>query len=235
VRSIAVIASIVLAACGASGTARSTSPSPPPGSGSARGRPASAGYSPEAICRRLFEVTAQCGLKSMDQAEMSRCVQEFKQAASEAGDPGSLDIPFTRCLVEHTECGAIADCMTTIDGESKLRACHDVDQRGQRVAIPRPAWEQRRGAAVTTFRNARSTQERPNEMCGIPEATLWLTTLRCEDGSQPLKNSAEAEDARPGNVGPGGRCGSYIDRYVVPCPEASYEIFIDAYICPAPE
>ena len=59
-----------------------------------------------------------------------------------------------------------------------------------------------------------------------------LAKLRCEDGSTPIRDHDTAEAARVGNVGKGGRCGSIIDLYQVKCPEATYELFVDGYVCP---
>jgi hypothetical protein len=75
-----------------------------------------------------------------------------------------------------------------------------------------------------------SSKDKPAEMCGVPEASAWLESLACNDGSRPVSN---AEEVRLGNVGPGGRCKSIVDEYNVKCPEKTYDIFIDAYICPA--
>jgi len=54
-------------------------------------------------------------------------------------------------------------------------------------------------------------------------------------GSRSASGGGAIERARAGSVGQGGRCGSIIDHYVVACPEAKYDIFIDAYICPLPQ
>ncbi len=79
------------------------------------------------------------------------------------------------------------------------------------------------------FTEVTSTKQHPVEMCTVKEANDWLLALRCSDGSQPFDNP---EESRAGNVGQGGRCMSVVDRYIVPCPEKQYEIFIDAYVCP---
>jgi hypothetical protein len=84
-------------------------------------------------------------------------------------------------------------------GHASTRAAGD-------AGYPRAAWEHRNGAGVTMLRDAHSTADKPIEMCGVPAATEWLTTLRCNDGSQPLKDSRQAELARTGNLGEAGRC-----------------------------
>ena len=60
----------------------------------------------------------------------------------------------------------------------------------------------------------------------------YLTQVTCTDGSHPFADRGDAHAARAGNVGPGGRCDRIIDQYVVPCPEATYQVFVDAYRCP---
>mgnify|MGYP000184427269 CR=1 FL=1 len=46
-----------------------------------------------------------------------------------------------------------------------------------------------------------------------------------------LWNIAQAHASRAGNVGPGGRCDSIIDRYEVPCAEKTYAVYVDSYVC----
>ena len=141
-------------------------------------------------------------------------------------------------MIEHDDCDELFQCLagalpdTTDPGT--LRACDDHSQRmfEHAVGIPKAEWDHRNGAGVTKFHDARSTKDDPVETCGVPAATTWLTSLRCDDGSQPIKDVSDAENARTGNLGGGGRCRSFIDHYVVPCPERSYEIFVDAYVCP---
>jgi hypothetical protein len=59
----------------------------------------------------------------------------------------------------------------------------------------------------------------------------WMLSLTCDDGSRPFRGFDHAHAARVGNVGKGGSCGSIVDLYEVPCPEGTYKIFIDAYVC----
>lgn len=83
-----------------------------------------------------------------------------------------------------------------------------------------------------TFADSPSSRERPIEVCAMPAEAAYLARVTCADGSKPFPNRAEAADSRTGNVGVGGRCARMIDRYEVPCPEKTYEVFIDAYRCP---
>jgi len=100
------------------------------------------------------------------------------------------------------------------------------------VVIDRQRYEARTGADAKSLATLITTKERPLEDCGIPAVLEKLTWLRCNDGSNPFGGKSRAAHAsRRGNVGPGGRCGSIIDVYAVPCPEATYQVFADSYVC----
>jgi hypothetical protein len=79
----------------------------------------------------------------------------------------------------------------------------------------------------------------PPEECGLKTVLFRLVALRCDNGSNPFgKDLRVAHASRTGSFGPGGRCDSIIDRYDVPCPERTYQVFADGYVCPpgiAPE
>ncbi len=85
---------------------------------------------------------------------------------------------------------------------------------------------------ATSFADFSTSPAAPAEVCMVEGQLDFLTRVTCADGSSPFGSREEAHGARTGNVGPGGRCGSIIDLYVVPCPEASYEVHIDLYACP---
>lgn len=226
-----LFASILLAACGSSGSARgtTTTPASPPPS-----QPA-VEHTPESVCRRLAETASRCSEIGFGRVEMRRCIRSFEEAARTKFGQDLLKTG-GQCLTANTGCEQIYQCLQVVTGgDQPLRACDEDPGAGQRVGIPRAEWERRNGAGVAAFRDAKSTKTAPIEMCGVPAANEWLTTLSCNDGSQPLRDRAGAEDARKGNVGPGGRCGSFVDHYVVACPEAAYEIFIDAYVCALPD
>jgi hypothetical protein len=89
------------------------------------------------------------------------------------------------------------------------------------------------GRTAKKYSDAPSTKERPIEVCGIPAESVYLLRATCDDGSRPFPDYRTARVSRSGNVGSGGRCRRIIDRFVVPCPEQQYEVFIDAYRCPA--
>jgi hypothetical protein len=89
----------------------------------------------------------------------------------------------------------------------------------------------RHGAGATTFASAPSSKDQPIEVCGVGASQRWLMTTVCADGSHPFPTVSDAAQSRAGNIGPGGRCHSIIDQYVVPCPETTYDVYIDMYMC----
>jgi hypothetical protein len=80
-----------------------------------------------------------------------------------------------------------------------------------------------------------SSQARPVEVCGVGGELAWLVNLSCPDGSSPFVSTQVAHNARIGNTGAGGRCGTIIDLYSVPCPDQAYEVYMDMYHCPPEE
>jgi hypothetical protein len=90
----------------------------------------------------------------------------------------------------------------------------------------------RYGEHARTFADAPTSIDRPIEVCAPDGERAWLRRVTCEDGSNPFASPVAARDARIGNVGTGGRCGSIIDLYEVRCPEATYKVFMDMYMCP---
>jgi len=100
------------------------------------------------------------------------------------------------------------------------------------VVLDRQQYERRTGADAKSFATLITTKAKPLEDCGIPAVLEKLAWLRCNDGSNPFGgHSRTAHASRRGSIGPGGRCDSIIDVYVVPCPEATYEVFADSYVC----
>jgi hypothetical protein len=83
----------------------------------------------------------------------------------------------------------------------------------------------RRGATVAKYGDIATSKEEPIEVCSPSGQAKWLQTVSCNDGS-PGKGIN-----RKGNVGKGGLCGSIIDLYVTTCPEKTYEVYMDMYMC----
>lgn len=189
------------------------------------------------FCERLDRLTSRCEPFAKVRRNPATCVADVRDALAAPQAEKSIGV-LARCVVELDGCDEVIQCIANGQPDATapeaLRACNDASQNSAEhaVGISKAAWDRRNGAKVARFREARSTKATPIEMCGVAAANHWLTTLQCDDGSRPIRDINDAEEARPGNVGIGGRCRSIIDRYVVLCPEASYEIFIDPYICP---
>ena len=90
---------------------------------------------------------------------------------------------------------------------------------------------QRIGTGVTALASIQTSKSHTIEVCGVPAENAWLAASTCADGSHPYKSPDAVERTRNGNVGPGGRCGGIIDLYEVPCPERTYEVYIDMNLC----
>lgn len=227
-RVVAVVGSLWMIGCGgANKPAASPAPAPKPAA-----PPESNETIAEQYCTHIQWLAKTCEPLAKLAADPKTCPAEV---ANEIANTNGASVPIMRCVINNTECRPAMECIVATSSEQPkpFRACDDhKNVELTVVGYPRAAWDRRNGAGVTKFSDARSTKARPIEMCDIDAANEWLMGLRCDDGSQPLKTNRDAEQARPGNVGPGGRCGAIIDRYNVPCPERSYPIFIDAYACP---
>lgn len=110
-------------------------------------------------------------------------------------------------------------------------ACPRPDMFGP-VVVSRQAYLSRAGVEATRFSDLATSKEKPIEECGIRPVLKRLLELTCNDRSNPFNGDGRAAHAsRAGSFGPGGRCGSIIDRYDVKCPEATYQVFADSYVC----
>lgn len=89
----------------------------------------------------------------------------------------------------------------------------------------------RRFRDVTKYSAAKTTKEKPIEVCGVRKQQDWLMAATCNDGSRPFADTNEIRESRRGNVGFGGTCNTIIDLYVATCPEGQYELHIDMYHC----
>lgn len=103
------------------------------------------------------------------------------------------------------------------------------------VTLTDEQWASRYAAGATELRDLRTSIERPAEVCSLDGELDFLMGLHCADGSRPFSDRDEAHRFRLGNVGPGGRCGRTIDLYAVPCPEGTYQVYLDMYMCPTRE
>lgn len=87
------------------------------------------------------------------------------------------------------------------------------------------------GRGARRFSEAPTSKDRPIEVCGMVAEQKYVFGLTCDDGSKPFATGDDVARARLGNVGMAGRCGRIVDEYEVPCPEKTYQVFVDAYRC----
>jgi len=218
---------LVLCACGGATATKPPEPKGTPDSPQAQGK-----ITPDVFCDRFFALQkAGCGAFANMQMTREECVGEL---AKMMNDP--VQAPFMAqtgtCMVGFQDCDSVTKCLASLGpDEEHLRGCHEEDP-GKAVGLPKDQWEKRNGAGITKFSQAHSTKELPLEVCTIKAETELLEALTCEDSSHPIEGNEAAEMARVSNVGKGGRCGSIIDLYRVKCPEATYELFVDGYVCP---
>ena len=137
------------------------------------------------------------------------------------------------CVDESTTCTEASQCFAaeTAYRESKIgpRVCGE--EGVGTIRLDQAEADGRYGLGATTFPTSPSTLEKPIEVCGLIGEVMWLTQVRCDDGSSPFSSLDQAHSARTGSEVSGGRCKSAIDRYQVTCPESTYEVFMDFYMC----
>jgi hypothetical protein len=220
---------LVLCACGG---ASSTKPAQPTSPQQPQQQVAQVKITPEGFCDRFIALRdAKCPVFESMNMTREECIGELQQAEK---DPQAADFigKTETCVVGFQTCGDVVKCLQSLGPDAHdLRACHE-EAPGKAVGLPKAEWEKRNGAGITKFSQARSTKDLPIEVCTIGAESELLATLTCEDGTRPIRDHDSAETARVGNVGKGGRCGSIIDLYRVKCPEATYELFVDGYVCP---
>lgn len=195
-----------------------------------------------AVCDRIFELKAGgCERVSGFDLDPDECVADYTRSLEERG-PEARQATQTagHCLLDFKSCAEVSTCFGQLDNHAnngapeEYRACAQTEVYAP-VGLSRADWARRKGAGVERYRKAATTKDDPIAVCGIPAEMTWLLGAVCDDGSRPFEDAAHAHAARVANVGPGGACGSIIDLYEVPCPEGTYAIYIDAYVCPVPD
>lgn len=177
-------------------------------------------------CRQMFALEASHACGAIGATTTHRdCVDRL--------DEGERRTPEARrgayatlyqCLVASDSCAALAACGAA-HREARLAGC--TSDGPLRFASPIP------GAPTPSGRLAEldSSIGDPVEVCGVSGQREFLMFVECADGSSPFPRPREIFDARVGSFGPGGRCGATIDRYDVKCPEKTYEVYMDMYVC----
>ena len=131
------------------------------------------------------------------------------------------------------DCEAAIPCMKSAQASrepDKPRSCGD--EGTAPILVDAATWQARRGATAKRFSELTTSPEEPVEVCGIEGEVDWMTTMTCNDGSNPYESKEVVNDRRDSFLDRGGRCNSIVNRFTVPCPEASYKIYFDRYVCP---
>jgi hypothetical protein len=132
------------------------------------------------------------------------------------------------------DCEAAVPCMVDANGSRPPpppRACGD--EGATAIQVDAKTWDARRGRDIKRFSEAKTTEAAPIEVCDIDGEVEWMKRATCNDGSNPYQTDAEVNERRDGYFARGGKCNSILDRYSVPCPEGTYSVHIDRYVCPA--
>lgn len=232
---------VLLAACGATPprpvateAANGAGPNVPPNDS-----PAAAEVTPQTYCADVARLAA------------AKC--ESLNIAPEDTDPALCEEGVRRSLYDRTadarevvetigtclrqDCAGATECIAQAHDawekdRGRRRTCSDEDTSGA-VALDAQQWANRTGANAQRFSDVATTPAKPIEVCELEGQLRWLTSMRCDDGSQPFRSFAEAHVARVRNIGPAGRCNSIVDLYQVTCPERTYDVYMDLYMCPA--
>jgi hypothetical protein len=205
----ALPALLLLAACGGSAPPPQAPAPDAPDDGVVATEPTTdpaAGSKAQRVCDAI-EALSKGGCEFLQgyDTSVAACVEDLQEAE---GDPLTM---------------AIADCFENGATCASAQSCVDevmiADMTG--------------GAGGEILLSASpSTMDQPIEVCGVQGELAWLTLAKCDDGTNPFKGNAEtAHAARTGSMGAGGRNGSIIDLYKVPCAEKTYEVYMDMYVC----
>jgi hypothetical protein len=223
-RTVALVLAACAYACGSGGKSRSSHP--------ANHR---VQYTlGERTCQRLVQLHAQHCAKLDELDSGPECTKSWEIAINDDA-AGPYMSYVTDCVNQLDTCADVTACMGAFSPHETLRGCDDkgMETMGHAVGELRTEWRDRVVRHARKYSEIKSSKHQPVELCGIPTENEWVVALACDDGSQPLRDKS-GETARVGNVGEGGRCNSVIDLYRVKCPEATYDIFLDGYVCPLP-
>jgi len=202
----------------------------------------------DAVCAKIIELQQQgCAFLAEYDLEQAACVDDYEQSKVE--NPAETEA-VGRCFVDASTCDAVTACVDRVlagspeggedEGEDEhgvpkrmlpLRACNEEGYGA--VGYPRAEWDKRRGAGAKTFGEVASSQSQPIEVCGVKGELEWLVSTACADGSNPYHGDKDAaHSSRTGSTGTGGRCNAILDVYEAKCPEKTYEVYMDMYVCP---
>lgn len=226
-------ACVIVLVCACGGAAKTTPPPAPP-----KKPPPAPALSVERICNRFAELRAEnCGNFAQLQVTLDECPAVFRSVIDHPVSKEQRNLhDIGTCMANEGTCAEVLTCISKVDYEdpNDLRACTDPSDN-RAVGMPPAEYAHRNGADAKRYSQTHSSKDAPIEMCGISGGIKWLQEMTCDDGSHPIRTTDDAERVRAGNVGSGGRCHSIIDLYKVKCPENSYDVYLDGYVCPLPQ
>ena len=131
------------------------------------------------------------------------------------------------------DCDHANNCMILARNAAPPPPARNCGEQGTApIVVDAATYAKRRGVGVTRFADVKTTSAEPIEVCGIDGEVAWLLAARCNDGKAAFASSTVVQPSRDAWIGSGGRCESILDRYTVACPEQTYTMYIDRYICP---
>lgn len=211
------------------GAAVASAPAP------ARPPVALAQLAPEGACAR-FDVLAGEGCSWTQRfppefRQTNNCITSLKVWVSPSTKTHEQLQAIINCWA--LDCDAAASCMVNVESSGAPPPPRSCGEEGTApIYVDADAWAARHGAAIKRFADAKAPVDAPIEVCGVEGEVEWMTSTVCNDGSNPYGTQAAANESRDSWVARGGRCNSILDRYSVRCPEATYQVHVDRYVCP---
>lgn len=196
-----------------------------------------AAVTPEKACERISllrgEACAWANRFPPEMADASVCLRSMeKWFAPETEGHVELE-KLAACW--SLDCEGAEACMVRVKSAAPPPPPRKCGEEGMgNVIVDKGEFARRNGANVTRFADAKSSEQQPIEVCGIDGEVAWMTRAACNGGKHPFESAMQANERRDSYASTGGRCNSILDRYTVECPEATYTIFVDRYICPMP-
>lgn len=187
----------------------------------------------EGTCKALFAAHEReaCSLIVKTKLTFDQCRATFADSlASAKGELRGAFVEALTCTSRIVKCEEMAACMRPV--VAMMDDDHTCgDGKAGPLALNADMAAKRHGLGADKFSAVASTRERPVEVCGLQGELTWLTRVQCDDGSNPFPDLDKAHESRAGSVGSGGQCGHIIDLYEVPCPEKTYDVYMDMYMC----
>ncbi len=236
------IAWIVMLAMGCGGAAAQTTPTQQTQTpqqtalaGMGAGSTASGGDVVARGCATIAAVHARTPCEFLTKANFDEpgCNEAFGRDGNAGGPMREAIDTAMGCSADAATCEDVLACLmplTEPTAPADERTCGDGGFGP--LSLTADEADARTGLRAARFSDVPATKDEPVEVCSVRGQTGWLTRVTCDDGTNPFGGDANrAYDARVGSVGGGGRCGHVIDLYEVPCPEATYQVHMDFYMC----